>query len=53
MQLPLSLSEAEKRILLSYLWKIRANRYFMLSYYTEVQQRIGELQDLIRQELAR
>ena len=35
--LPLKLSESEKKILLTYLWKIQVNRNFILYFYSDVE----------------
>ncbi|OBX27183.1 hypothetical protein LX77_02693 [Gelidibacter algens] len=43
MVLPLNITEAERNILLSYLWKIRKNREFILQSYDEVQDKIDQL----------
>lgn len=43
MELPLNLEKGQKRILLSYLRKIRMNRSFVLRYYAEVEDKIDHL----------
>jgi len=50
-ELPLSLSESDKSRLLSYLWKIRTNRRFILYYYQSVEEKVRSMQELIRAEL--
>ncbi len=49
--LPLSINEAEKNILLSYLWKIRMNREFILRYYSQVEEKLIQLQKKIKENL--
>jgi hypothetical protein len=49
---PLKLSEQDEKLLLSYLWKIEANRRFILQYYGVVEQEIEALQREIESELA-
>lgn len=51
MVLPLNITEAERNILLSYLWKIRKNREFILQSYDEVQDKIDQLSLEIDKEL--
>jgi hypothetical protein len=48
---PLKLETDEKKLLLTYLWKIRANRYFVLQYYAEVEQKVDSLRAQIAREL--
>lgn len=49
--LPLKLSDSERKIFLSILWKIRANRHFLLNYYKgaaqKINQIIGQIEDQI------
>lgn len=52
-KLPVNLTESEKNILLSYLWKIQINRIFVMSFYKEVKIKINELQDEISLEIKR
>jgi hypothetical protein len=52
-QLPLPLTDSDKNILLSYLWKIQVNRGFIMRFYDEVKVRIDELQEEIEAELRR
>ncbi|MEM7298126.1 MAG: hypothetical protein AAF391_07655 [Bacteroidota bacterium] len=49
--LPLDLNESDKKLLLSYLWKIQQNRRFMLWYYEQVEEKIDELEKEISSEL--
>ena len=51
MELPLQITKSEKHILLSYLWKMRVNRKFILEYYDEVQEKIEQLRLAIEKEL--
>ena len=53
MKLPLKIEENERKVLLSYLWKIEINRKFTLEAYKEVDQKIGKLMEKIRSELNR
>lgn len=53
MDIPLTISDKEKKILLLYLWKIQFNRNFMLSYYTDVEKKITQVHENIRTELKR
>jgi hypothetical protein len=41
--LPLKLSESEKNILLSYLWKIQLNRNFILYFYSNIENKVNEV----------
>ncbi|MDF1548115.1 MAG: DUF6090 family protein [Bacteroidales bacterium] len=40
---PLEIEESEEKVLLTYLWKIQANRNFILHYYSEVANKIKEV----------
>ena len=51
--IPLTISDNEKKILLLYLWKIQFNRNFILSYYTGVEKKITQVHENIRSELNR
>lgn len=51
--LPLELSNEEKNILLSYLWKIQFNRIFLLRFYADVEEKIIKLREEIDRELQR
>lgn len=50
-RLPLNLSQIEKNILLSNLWKIRVNRNFILTYYVEIGSKINNLVAKIEEEI--
>lgn len=50
-QLPLKISEGEKNILLSYLWKIQANRNFVLREYDKTEEKIIKLRTKIERYL--
>src|SRR5690554_4591464 len=41
--LPLDLSENERKILLVYLWKIQNNRSFILTYYSDIENKINSI----------
>lgn len=41
--LPLDLSENERKTLLVYLWKIQNNRNFILTYYSDIENKIGSV----------
>ena len=47
---PLRLSEADKNTFFSYLWKIDANRNFILSFYGQIETNINELKEKIEEE---
>jgi len=49
--IPLIINDDEKNILLSYLWKIGLNRYFILRFYTQIEEKIVKLREEIEQEL--
>lgn len=49
--LPLVVSPTDKKILLLYLWKIQANRRFILHFYSEIETRINQVHELIESEL--
>lgn len=53
MKLPLKIEENERKVLLSYLWKIEINRKFTLEAYREVDGKIGQLMEKIKSELNR
>lgn len=48
---PFKISEQDRNMLLLDLWKIRINRYFILSYYTEVNLKIDQIIEQIQNEL--
>jgi hypothetical protein len=50
-ELPLKLTEPERKILLSYLWKIQINREFILKSYTNTKENITDLTKRIEEEL--
>lgn len=52
-KLPLKLREAERNVILSYIWKIQVNRRFVVKVYDEVKVKINELQEEISIELQR
>ena len=49
--LPLQLTEEEKKLLLSYLWKIDVNRAFILRFYDGVEDKIDALMQEIEKEI--
>jgi len=51
--LPIQLTESERNIILSYLWKIQVNRRFVMKFYDEVKIKLNELQEEIELELKR
>lgn len=51
--LPINLNKSERNILLSYLWKIRINRKFILQSYGDVEDKINKLSIEIEKELKR
>lgn len=53
MQLPLRISEEEKNILLSYLWKIQMNRRFILSFYAQTEEKLIQLREKIERNIER
>lgn len=52
MNLPLNLSESKKKTLLSYLWKIKTNREFIMHIYDRVKGKITALEKEIKAELS-
>ena len=52
-KLPLTINEAEKNILLSYLWKIQGNRNFILRFYSKTEEKLIQLRKKIKKNLAR
>lgn len=48
---PVSLSEADTKILLSYFWKIQVNRQFILQFYTDIENKIETVLNQIETEL--
>lgn len=51
MQQPLQLKDSDRKCLLSYLWKIKVNRRFMIPFYEQVLQKVSLLEAKIEQEL--
>ena len=49
--LPINLPEAERKILLTYLWKIQVNRSFILRYYGDIENKVSQVQKKIEKEL--
>lgn len=51
-ELPLEISASEKKLLLSYLWKIEANRQFIMHYYyVDIEKKVNDVLTRIEQEL--
>lgn len=50
-QAPLQISQANRKALLSYLWKIQVNRDFVLKFYGDIEDRIQLLVDTINEEI--
>lgn len=50
-ELPIKLAESERKILLSYLWKIQTNREFILQSYNNTEENIIGLTKMIEEEL--
>lgn len=50
-KLPLIINEAEKNILLSYLWKIQGNRNFILRFYSKTEEKLIQLRKKIKKNL--
>lgn len=51
-QIPLNLPLAERKAVLSYLWKIEVNRSFVLGFYGDIEQKINEVVQEINEEIA-
>jgi len=51
LQQPTNINEKDKKILLSYLWKVDANRKFLLTFYTQIEEKINALKAQIVEEL--
>ncbi len=49
---PLHIEQNEEKALLTYLWKIQANRRFILQYYAEIEDKIKKLRIEIKNELS-
>jgi hypothetical protein len=52
-KVPLELEPNKEKILLTYLWKIQANRNFILQYYAKVERKIEKIRTEIDKELKR
>ena len=50
--LPLKIQENAKNKLLLYLWKIQTNRDFIIHYYTEIEKKINEVRENIKENNA-
>lgn len=50
---PIKISENDEKIILIYLWKIQVNRKFILSYYSEVKNKIERLRTELKNEIKR
>ncbi len=50
---PLDLTEAERKTFLTYLWRIRLNRMFILQYYETINEKIENLIEEIEEEKGR
>lgn len=51
-KLPIVASEYDKKIALSYLWKIKNNRAFVLFFYKNLQSKIEDVQKRLEVELS-
>ena len=51
LEVPLDLSEEDRQIFLSYLWKIGLNRNWILGYYKTLEEKIVQLRQAITDEL--
>ncbi len=51
MKQPIKLSQKERELLNSYLWKIRSNRFFIMLAYRDMEKKIIKLRDDIGKEL--
>jgi hypothetical protein len=51
LNLPVKISPAEQKILLSYLWKITVNRRFILYYYGNMEKKIESIRKRIEREI--
>jgi hypothetical protein len=50
-KLPLKIKEEEKKIILTYLWKIQVNRKFILYYYADMENKIMDIRRRIKNEI--
>ncbi len=48
--LPLNLSESERKIMLTYLWKIQVNRNVMLGFYSDIEDKVNDVLKKIEKE---
>jgi hypothetical protein len=53
MSLPLKVSDKERNILLSYLWKIQMNRNFVLRFYVQTEKQVMKLREEIGESIGR
>lgn len=51
LNVPLNIDEGERKILLSYIWKVQVNRKFIMDEYVKVESKIVELRSEIEEEL--
>lgn len=51
MDTPINLSDSEQKVLLSYLWKIQANRRFIMYFYGQTAQKVNSLKAHVEEEL--
>ena len=49
---PLKINPADRKILLSYLWKIQVNRNFIMSYYANMESKIQDIIQRIKKGLS-
>lgn len=50
-ELPIDISEKDKNILISYLWRVEENRKFVLQLYRQVEIKINSLKESIEEEI--
>ncbi len=48
--LPLNLSESDRKIMLTYLWKIQVNRNVMLGFYSDIEDKVNDVLKKIEKE---
>lgn len=48
---PLKIDAVQEKVLLTYLWKIQTNRFFILQFYSEVKTKIEQVRALIKKEI--
>ncbi|MEO1438521.1 MAG: hypothetical protein AAFV80_23480 [Bacteroidota bacterium] len=51
LKVPFRLPEGEKKLLMSYLWKIQMNRSFILQYYGMTEEKVKQLRQRIQQAI--